>query len=131
MDAAAINEEVEATPSTLAKIEELLKTKDDTQRFVGLALLRSVLDNSEEIRQNGPLIQHFWSCISSKFLDRLIRMGSKPSKPDAKEMLDLAVSVIYTFAILLPEGRKGQSKLVDRIPKLVEATLYRLVVPNI
>lgn len=124
-----VEQAAQADPANLAKIEELLKTKNDTQRFVGLALLRSVLDNSADLRQNAAIIQHFWSCISSKFLDRLLKTGSKPSNPDAKDMLDLAVSILHTFAILLPAAGKGQSKLADRVPSLVDAVLYRFGIP--
>lgn len=111
--------------ANISKIQTLLRAKDDTQRFVGLALLKSVLDNSEQLRQNQDVIQRLWASISAKFLDRLVRTGSKPSGPNAKDMLDLVVSVLHTFAILLPDQARGQAKFVDRIPGLVGAALYR------
>lgn len=117
--------QTQAPPANLAKIEELLRAKDDTQRFVGLALLKSVLDNSPEIRQEPDILKFLWSCVSSKFLDRLLKTGSSSSNPDAKEMLALAVAILHTFSILLVADEKAQSKLIDRIPKLVPAILYR------
>ncbi|RSM04679.1 hypothetical protein CEP52_006652 [Fusarium oligoseptatum] len=119
----------EAQPSTsqatdIAKIKTLLKAKDDTQRFVGLALLKSVLDGSEELRQDEETVHSLWSSLSPKFLDRLLRTGSKPSNKNAKEMLDLVVSVLHIFSILLPEQAKSDARFIDRTPLLVAAILY-------
>lgn len=113
---------------SLAQIQTLLKTKDDTSRFTGLALLKSVLDNSEAIRQDEETVVELWSSISPKFLDRLIKTGAKSrseSGKDAREMLSLAVSVIHTFSSLLPERTKREESLVNRIPPLMNAILPR------
>jgi hypothetical protein len=40
-------------------------------------------------------------------------------------MLDLAVSVLYIFSILLPDQAKNDAKFINRIPLLVNAVLYR------
>lgn len=111
--------------ASISQIQTFLKAKDDTQRFVGLALLKSVLDNSQDLRQDEQIIQTLWESISPKFLDRLIKTGSKTSGENAKEMLDLVVSVMHTFAALLPETARAESKFTDRIPGLVGAALYR------
>lgn len=124
---AHIPEATHGNTTDIAKLKTLLKSKDDTQRFVGLALLKSVLDNSEHLRQDGDAVQSLWACISPKFLDRLIKTGSKPSHQDSKNMLDLVVSVLHIFAILLPEQARSDAKFVDRIPGLVGAVLYRYV----
>ncbi|KAM0349355.1 hypothetical protein ACHAPU_003764 [Fusarium lateritium] len=113
-----------AETTDINKIQSLLKAKDDTQRFVGLALLKSVLDSSEQLRQNGQTVQSLWSSLSPKFLDRLLRTGSKPSSENAKEMLDLVVSVLHIFAILLPEQAPSDIKFINRIPLLVSSVLY-------
>ncbi|CAM1502873.1 Fc.00g076490.m01.CDS01 [Cosmosporella sp. VM-42] len=118
------SQEPASQAADLAKLQTLLKAKDDTQRFVGLALLKSVLDNSEALRQDASTIQSLWSSLSSKFLDRLLRTGSKPSNQNAKEMLDLVVSVLHTFAVLLPERAGSDARFVGRIPGLVAAVLY-------
>ncbi|KLO88409.1 uncharacterized protein LW93_5581 [Fusarium fujikuroi] len=111
-------------PTDVNKIQSLLKAKDDTQRFVGLALLKSLLDSSEQLRQDEKTVQGLWSSLSPKFLDRLLRTGSKPSTQNSKEMLDLAVSILYIFSILLPDQAKSDAKFIDRIPLLVNAVLY-------
>ncbi|KAF4441234.1 hypothetical protein F53441_12083 [Fusarium austroafricanum] len=111
-------------PADINKIQSLLKEKDDTQRFVGLALLKSVLDSSEELRQDEKIVQGLWSSLSPKFIDRLLRTGSKPSTKNSKEMLDLAVSVLHIFAILLPEQAPNDAKFINRIPLLINAVLY-------
>ncbi|KAM0562607.1 hypothetical protein ACHAPJ_002297 [Fusarium lateritium] len=111
-------------PADINKIQTLLKTKDDTQRFVGLALLKSVLDSSEELRQDEQTVQSLWSSLSPKFLDRLLRTGSKPSSQNSKEMLDLVVSVLHIFSILLPEQARNDTKFINRIPLLINAVLY-------
>lgn len=117
-------------PLSLPQIQSLLKTKDDTARFTGLALLKSVLDNSEAIRQDEDTVVQLWSSISARFLDRLIRTGTKSrsgSGKDGREMLSLAVSVIHTFSSLLPDSAKGGEGLVDRVSPLVNAILHRCV----
>lgn len=112
-------------PADINKIQSLLKTKDDTQRFVGLALLKSVLDSSEQLRQDEQTIQSLWSSLSPKFLDRMLRTGSNPSTKNSKEMLDLVVSVLHIFSILLPDQATSDAKFISRIPLLVSAVLYR------
>ena len=117
----------EQSPS-IQKIQVLLGAKDDTSRFVGLALLKSVLDNTPELRNDEEAIVSLWESIPAKFLDRLIKTGSKQKssdtrRKDSNDMLDLAVSVLHTFAALLPETAKKSPKLVDRIPQLVACLL--------
>ncbi|OAQ99142.1 hypothetical protein LLEC1_05844 [Akanthomyces lecanii] len=109
---------------TIAKLKGLLKSKDDTQRFVGLALLKSLLDNTPEIRNDEEALRDLWSHISPKFLDRLLRTGSNPSNANAKDMLDIGVSILYTFSILLPETDTASDSFIARVPSLVAAALY-------
>lgn len=113
--------------ASIRKIQELLKTKNDTSRFVGLALLKSVLDNSADLRNDQSRVVQLWESIPPTFLRRLLRTGSRssPSQKNAKDMLDLAVSVILTFSTLLPEDLRGNSALVDQIPVLVASILHR------
>ncbi|RCI13684.1 hypothetical protein L249_7972 [Ophiocordyceps polyrhachis-furcata BCC 54312] len=110
-------------PLDLANIQNLLQARDDTQRFVGLALLKSVLDNSQQLRQDEAVVQSLWASLSVKFVDRLLRTGSNPSNQNAKDMLDLAVSVLHTFAALLPESSRADAKFTGRIPGLVGSVL--------
>ncbi len=113
--------------SSVQKIQTLLKTKDDTSRFVGLALLKSVLDNSETLRDDQDLILTLWESIPPKFIDRLLRTGQQgqsASRKNAKDMLDLAVSVLHTFTALVPV-EKRDDKFVGRIPRLVASLVQR------
>ncbi|KAI0887189.1 DUF1941-domain-containing protein [Annulohypoxylon maeteangense] len=111
---------------SIENIQQLLKTKDDTSRFVGLALLKSVLDNSPDLQGNKEVIVSLWDSISPRFLDRLLRTGSQAGSEskNSKDMLDLAVAVVHTFAILLPEDARQDSKLLNRIPRLTKAALH-------
>lgn len=109
---------------TIHKIQELLKTKNDTSRFVGLALLKSVLDNSPQLREDEAAVTTLWQSVSPKFLDRLLRSGSQSSGQDAKNMIDIAVAVLHTFSTLLPEHTKSSSTIVGRIPALVPVILH-------
>ncbi|KAJ4292248.1 hypothetical protein N0V88_005879 [Collariella sp. IMI 366227] len=113
---------------SIQKIKTFLGAKDDTSRFVGLALLKSVLDNNSELRSNEEAVASLWESIPSRFLDRLIRTGSKQkpagsSGKESNDMLDLAVSVLHTFASLLPENTNQDGKIIDRIPQLVACLL--------
>jgi hypothetical protein len=127
---------------SIDNIKTLLGAKDDTSRFVGLALLKSVLDNSPELRSNEEVVVGLWESIPPKFLDRLIRTGSKhkaadsdsdssskSSRGDPNDMLDLAVSVLHTFAAMLPEHARQDARLLDRIPQLVACLLYWYAIP--
>lgn len=121
-----------ALPPSIEKVQELLQAEDDTSRFVGLALLKSLLDNTPDLQRDGETLTALWHSISPRFLDRLLRTGSRPGSrnKDAKDMLDLSVSVIHTFGSLLPEEVKNDRSMVGRIPKLTEAILQRCVVPR-
>lgn len=108
------------------KIRTLLHAKDDTSRFVGLALLKSVLDNTPDLRSNHDTLVSLWEAIPPKFLARLIKTGSTTSaRRETNDMLDLAVSVLHTFASLLSEEARQSPKFVDRIPQLVACLLHR------
>jgi hypothetical protein len=112
---------------TIQRIQELLETKDDTSRFVGLALLKSVLDNSPQLRQDEEAVATLWHSVSPKFLDRLLRSGAKQGTlpKDARDMIDIAVGVVHIFSVLLPEDSKKDPNLVGRIPALVSVILHR------
>lgn len=114
------------TPS-VAKIQQLLESKNDTTRFLGLALLKSTLDTSTELLNDEDVVASLWGSISPKFLDRLLRTGSKPGakQKNAKEMLDIAAAVIFAFTVLLPVAARSEPKLVGRIPLLIEAIAER------
>jgi hypothetical protein len=118
--------------ANVEKIKALLKSKsgNDTQKFAGLALLRSVLDNSPRLQANAEVVYDLWASMDGKFVSRLIKTGSKPASKGAERddskssMLQLGVSVLHTFAVLLPETALGESKFTDRIPALIPALLH-------
>lgn len=120
------------TGVTIQRIQELLKTKNDTSRFVGLALLKSVLDNSPQLREDEEAVTTLWYSVSPKFLDRLLRSGAKEgsSPKDARDMIDIAVGVVHIFSMLLPEDSKKETRLVGRIPALVSVILHRSVISS-
>lgn len=112
--------------ATFEKMENLLKAKDDTSRFVGLALLKTVLDNGQLI-QDSERIRILWEALSPKFLDRLLRahQNTKISKSQAQDMVDLAVTVLHTFSIIIPEESRKEKAFVGRAPALVKALVER------
>lgn len=111
----------------LEQIKALLKAKDDTSRFVGLALLKSVLDTQAQLREDEALVSSLWESISPKFLARLLRASKneKTTNEEAKNMVDIAVGVLHIFAILLPEDSREDRRFVERIGGLVNCLIER------
>lgn len=115
------------TPSSLqAAVDQtltLLKAKDDTSRFVGLSLLRSLLDSNEQLRTNDENLLNCWHAISNKFLVRLLKTQEtkSKSKDEAEDMVDLAVAVVHIFANLLPAQEVGEKKMVEFCEPLLNA----------
>jgi Neurochondrin len=109
---------------TMERIKDLLQAKDDTSRFVGLALLKSVLDNGQ-LGQEPENLQLLWESMSPKFLDRLLRapQSERINRTESKNMVDLAVAVLHTFTNLLPEESRKQKRLTGRIDPLVKAVV--------
>ncbi len=118
--------DLQDAPATFEKMQGLLKAKDDTSRFVGLALLKAVLDNGQLV-QDPQRLRILWEALSPKFLDRLLRahQSEKVSKADSKDMVDLAVAVLHTFSILLPEESRKEVRLTGRTAPLVKALVQR------
>lgn len=116
------------TSTTFKKMQELLKSRDDTSRFVGLALLKSVLDNGQLV-EDPERLRTLWESISPKFIDRLLRArpSGKVTKPEAQNMVDLAVAVLHTFAALLPQDCQKDARLVERTSSLVKALVETFV----
>lgn len=104
----------------LDQVRGLLKAKDDTSRFVGLALLKSVLDTQAQLRKDAALVRSLWEAISPRFLDRLLRAtrNERVTRDEARNMVDIAVGVLHAFVILLPEEARGDERLVGRVDAL-------------
>ena len=104
----------------------MLKKKDDTSRFVGLALLKPVLEqklSDQDTADSGDkraIVQRSWDAIPAKFLDRLLKAkrSDKKTMEETKEMIALAVSVMHAFMTLL-ESPHEDEKFIDRIPLLM------------
>ncbi|EPE08831.1 hypothetical protein F503_04418 [Ophiostoma piceae UAMH 11346] len=131
----------------IARIEQLLRAKDDTSRFVALALLKAVLDNQDTAKAaSSESLLRLWKALPVKFLDKLLRAGlhvspstsaqsqgstsaatsasPQPGPASTAHMRDLAVAVLHTFAVrILPPDRRGDARLTGRIPLLVESLL--------
>ncbi len=119
---------VNALPKDLEKAFEFLKAKDDTSRFVGLALLKPVLEQElsqrVSIDEEGTraVIEQCWSAIPVKFLDRLLkaRPEGKRIREEADSMVGLAVAVLHVFLTIMDAPEKDD-RFVGRVPLLMSA----------
>ncbi|KAI5796400.1 Neurochondrin-domain-containing protein [Peziza echinospora] len=107
-----------ADSQTLSQCISYLQAKDDTARFVGLAMLVPVLKNVTDTAILGKL----WEAMNYKFLDRLLKSGKSSKAPpaQAKDMVELAVNIVHAFSILLP-GASENPSLTQRTPGLIAA----------
>lgn len=105
----------------------LLKAKDDTSRFVGLAFLKSILDNREDLQKDATVVRSCWDAIPAKFLDRLLRSPASlnNSKEESQSMVELAVAVLHAFLALLHEDLTHDEKFLGRIERLLGALSWR------
>lgn len=105
----------------------LLRSRNDTDKFVGLALLKSILDSQQALLEDPVVITKCWSAISPRFLDALLRASGNEgrSKEEARSMVELAVAIIHTFTVLLPSDSQSSERIVGRAPALVAALLRR------
>ena len=112
----------------LEKAFDFFKAKDDTSRFVGLALLKPVLEQ-ELSQQSGAeeegiraVIEQCWRAIPVKFLDRLLKAkpDGKRTKEEAGSMVGLAVAVLHAFMVIL-EAPEEDDRFVGRVPLLMSA----------
>lgn len=148
VNAGAASTDVRSPKNVAAALQQtltLLSARDDTSRFVGLALVKSLLDNHETLRNESGTVAKCWDAVPAIFLDRLLRANAvaagKAAKADvnateietadgdqhakaksageAKNMVDLAVGVIHSFALLLSGSSGHDKKLVERTPSLM------------
>ena len=125
---AARSPAVGTPPKDIEKALEFLKAKDDTSRFVGLALLKPLLEqelsqqSSTEEEGTRVLIEQCWRAIPVKFLDRLLKAKAegKRTKEEAGSMVTLAVAVLHAFLTIVEDPEKDD-RFVGRAPLLMSA----------
>lgn len=112
---------------SLDQIFDLLRAKDDNSRFVGLALLKPVLDKQADLQNDAGILERCWAAIPAKFLDRLLKAGAneKKSKEESISMVELAVAVMHAFIRLLPQNLQDNTKIIGRIKGLINALGWR------
>ena len=115
--------------SALDQALKLLGAHDDTSKFVGLALLKSLLDNQDKLRNDPVITSRCWDAVPVKFLNRLLRAKeNKRKSPEENESLvELAVNIIHIFTLLNPSTAGDDLKLVGRTPALISLLDPRLV----
>jgi hypothetical protein len=105
--------------AALQQVFTLLKARDDTSRFVGLSLLRSLLDANDDLRNDDSVIRQCWEAVPNKFLMRLMKARGADTE-EVKNMNDLAVAVVHTFANLLSADQIAEKKMLDLSEPLIE-----------
>ena len=115
--------------SALNQALKLLGAHDDTSKFVGLALIKSLLDNQDELRSDPVITSTCWDAVPVRFLSRLLRAKeNKQRSPGENESLvELAVNIIHTFTLLEPSTAGDDLKLVGRTAALISLLSQRLV----
>lgn len=111
----------------LAQTLALLKTRDDTSRFVGLAFLKSIIDKNESFLKDPEVIGRCWAALPAKFLDRLLRAprNEDRSKEESLGLVKLAVAVLHAFIVLICKDLSNDEKSVGRIEGLVDILAWR------
>ncbi|KAF2804014.1 DUF1941-domain-containing protein [Mytilinidion resinicola] len=109
--------------AALDQVISRLQAKDDTRRFVGLSLLRTLLDKHESLRDDPAVISRCWNAIPTNFLKRLLkaRTTEQRSQDIAKNMVTLAVSVIQAFTTLLDAPELEDERMIVLCGSLVAA----------
>lgn len=111
----------------LNQILVYLKAIDDTSRFVGLALLKSILDNQASLLRDPEVIKRCWAAIPAKFLDRLLRApkNKERSEEESVSMVELAVAVLHAFIVIFPTDVSDDGKSLGRIGGLIDILAWR------
>lgn len=100
---------------------------DDTEKLIGLSLLKSALLNQRVLQEDLQVIARCWVSIPARFLDRLLRAADYKGDRviDRDYMIDLAVAVLHLFANLLPKSFRNNQKFAGRISRLLTALKIR------
>lgn len=76
-------QQTESSPTDSQTVEQclgFLSRKDDTSRFVGLAILSSLLTHL----QDRTVLVRCWEALDPRFLDRLLKAGACASPKGGK-----------------------------------------------
>ncbi|MCJ1246039.1 hypothetical protein MMC30_003243 [Trapelia coarctata] len=100
-------EQLDSTENTgFEQVFTLLKSKNDTKRFVGSTLLMKML---EGIKDDKALLHKCWEAIPSTFLTGLLRAkvlartGESRNPEEAQAKFQLGLDILHTFVSLLSE----------------------------
>lgn len=123
----------EDPPKVLNHTLTLLSSKDDTSRLMGLAMLKSILNNQTIIQENSEVLKECWDAIPAKFLDRLLSPATRKEQDEdsSRSMIELAVAVVHAFLVLLPDYVKSSKKAIERISGLIGALIGGICLPSI
>ena len=110
------------------EVLKFLRAKDDTSRFVGLALLKPMLeqelDRQRSMKEGDTraVVEQCWDAIPVKFLDRLLKAqpDGKRTKEEAESMVTLAVAVLHAF-LMIGNISVEDDRFVGRVPLLMSA----------
>lgn len=133
--------EQQPDPTKIAGLEQVftcLKSKNDTERFVGLTLL---MESLEGIKGDSQLLRRCWEAIPSTFLTGLIRAkalartGDARNPEEAQAKFQLGLDILHTFVSLLDEGslmpigldEKAQNAWKRRLDALLEELPERYI----
>ena len=114
----------------LDQVLALLRSRNDTNRFVGLALLKSILDKKVDFQTDAETVRRCWAAVPASFLDGLLRASlvKKRSKEESQHMAELAIAVLHAFIVLLPDYIKNDSKCLDRLGGIAGALAWRYLI---
>lgn len=123
----------ESPPSVLTHTLTLLSSKDDTSRLMGLAMLKSILNNQIIIQENSEILKECWDAISAKFLDQLLKPATRKEQDEdsSRNTIELAVAIVHAFLVLLPDYVKSSKKAIGRISGLIGALIGGICLPCI
>ncbi|KAF2763350.1 DUF1941-domain-containing protein [Pseudovirgaria hyperparasitica] len=113
--------------AALDQIFSLLKTKNDTSKFVGLSLLKSLLDSQDSLRNDPGVLTQCWKAISTRWLHRVLIMKTNREKRtdnEERSMRQIAVGVVEAFASLLPLEAMDEPEPRDLILGLTTTLRY-------
>ena len=111
----------DSSARSLDSVLALFKAGDDTSNFVAISLLKSILDDRQDLREDKTTITKCWNAIPPRFLGRLLKAKptEKKTKEEVQSMVGLAVAVIHAFVNLLPREVIEDPKFISHADELI------------